>query len=142
MRKVYIVIVVLLMGIVTEVSAQYNISKLHSASGKKWVQLVNPDDNQARPEDVDDSFTFFSNGTVTIDLGNLQAAYHAPSSTKPPKDANTWRMNGPIIMWAVVVNNQVMNYQAEIQYLDDKKLVVTLLEPGKEVGRNVVFVVN
>lgn len=143
MKKIVVFCIVFICLGLSDLSAQYDISLLHSATGKKWVQVQNPDNNQGAPADLDDSFIFYSNGKVVVDYGTIRSA----ADTKGFSGGNTtpqnnWTVNGIMIRWTVGTGETAKSYSAEIQVLTADKLVVTLQEPGSQETRTVVLVPN
>lgn len=135
MKKIVVFCVVFMSVGFTNLFAQYDLSLLHSLSGKKWVQKVNPDESKANAKQLSASFTFFSDGTVTAEFGANPSFNGGGTPSR-----QTWTYGSPVLHWTVIENGVVQNYRAEIQVLTADKLVVSLTEPGREDSRSVLFV--
>jgi hypothetical protein len=134
MKKIVVFCVVFMCVGINNLLAQYDLSLLHSPSGKKWIQFNHPDDNQSTQAERDVTFTFFSDGTVQVDNGTTPSF----SGENRPK-RNAWTTSGPVLHWTAIVNGEVKTYRAEIQVLTAGRMVLSLTEPGHEVSRSVLL---
>jgi hypothetical protein len=136
MKKIVVFCVAFMCLGLSNLLAQYDLSLLHSPSGKKWVQFHHPDDNQSTQAERDVSFTFFSDGTVQVSNGTSPSPSFSGENTSK---RNAWTTSGPVLHWTATVNGEVKTYRAEIQVLTAGRMVLSLTEPGHDVSRSVLL---
>ncbi|MCU0429871.1 MAG: hypothetical protein MUF42_07840 [Cytophagaceae bacterium] len=119
----------------------FDFNLLHSESGKRWVPKVGPDENRGRKEDYDDSFIFYSNGKIEIDLGAEKSQISSGANNEDkPSGRSVWTVSERTMKWVIYVNGQERVYYAELIYLRADRMLLSLQEPGNELRRNITFV--